>query len=85
MTTEADNKTWAITALDMAFTPKLRGDARDEAVAAILRYFDDAAAKGITLEHARTALQNEFMDIMPVIEPLRGVLRRVLRGFNVPA
>lgn len=85
MSTKADNTTWAITALDMAFTPKLRSDARDEAVAAILRYFDDATAKGISVEHARMALHNEFLDIMPVIEPLRGVLRRVLRSLSVTA
>jgi hypothetical protein len=79
MTTEADNTTWAITALDMAFSPPLHDEARDEAVAMILRYFNDAAAKGISLEHARTALHNEFLDTAPVIEPLKRLLQRTLK------
>lgn len=83
MTTEADNTTWAITALDMAFRPNLGEERRDEAVALILRYFADAAAKGATIDHARTALYNEFLDTMPVIEPLRPLLKRVLQGLSV--
>lgn len=82
---EADNTAWAITALDMAFTPKLDEESRDEAVALILRYLADATAKGVTIDHARTALYNEFLDTMPVIEPLRPLLKRVLRGLNVTA
>lgn len=81
MTTE-DNKTWAITALDMAFEPKLNADDQEEAVAQILRYFEEAAERGISIELARTALHNEFLDTAPVIEPLKRVLQRTLRGLR---
>lgn len=84
MTFDDKNATWAVIALDMAFAPPLEGEAREAAVMLIVRYFQDAVYKGADLEHARMALYNEFLDTAPVIEPLKHLLRRVLRRLDGP-
>ena len=80
MTIETTKAEWANTAVDVAFVPTLRGEARDQAVTMIMGYFDKAAARGINRGDARAALNNELITITPVTEPLADVLKRALGG-----
>jgi len=75
----ADIEHWATNLLDMAYKPPLGPSSRRENVGLILTFFKDAEEIGIEHDDARITLHNEILDIMPVIEPLKHVLRRVRR------
>jgi len=75
-------QTWASGLLDQAYRPPLGPTTRKESIDLILAFFNDIEEMGIDLDDARITLNNEIVDIMPVIEPLRHILRRIRRNLR---
>lgn len=82
MISQLDNRIWAVTALEMAFMPKLYESAQDAAVASILAYFEEASVAGFASETARQALRAELVRSIPVFETIEALLARTRRDLR---